>query len=70
MKEGKNEIKKKVYGPEITKKDRAQMVVDYNRKQQKKIEGREDDIFIFKGFSKQEITVFPDFISRCVIYVK
>ena len=37
----KNEIKKKVYGPEITKKDRAQMVVDYNRKQQKKIEGRE-----------------------------
>lgn len=37
----KNEIKKKVYGPEITKKDRAQMVVDYNRKQQKKLEGRE-----------------------------
>lgn len=35
----------------------------------KKIEGREDDIFVFKGIQKKEVTVFPDFISRCVIYV-
>ena len=34
----------------------------------KKIEGREDDIFIFNGIKGKEITVFPDFISRCVIY--
>ena len=36
----------------------------------KKIEGREDDIFIFKGIKQKEITVFPDFISRCVIYAQ
>lgn len=36
----------------------------------KKIEGREDDIFIFKGIKEKEIIVFPDFISRCVIYAK
>lgn len=36
----------------------------------KKIEGREDDIFIFKGIKEKEITVFPDFISRCVIYAQ
>lgn len=36
----------------------------------KKIEGREDDIFIFKGIKEKEITVFPDFISRCVIYTQ
>lgn len=36
----------------------------------KRIEGREDDIFIFKGTKGKEITVFPDFISRCVIYVQ
>ena len=36
----------------------------------KKIEGREDDIFIFKGLKDKEITVFPDFISRCVIYAQ
>lgn len=34
----------------------------------KKIEGREDDIFVFKGKKENEVTVFPDFISRCVIY--
>lgn len=34
----------------------------------KKIEGREDDIFIFDGKDKEEVVVFPDFISRCVIY--
>ncbi len=36
----------------------------------KKIEGREDDIFIFKGINEEKITVFPDFISRCVIYAQ
>ena len=36
----------------------------------KKIEGREDDIFIFNGIKGKKITVFPDFISRCVIYAK
>jgi len=36
----------------------------------KKIEGREDDIFIFNGKEDKEITVFPDFISRCVIYAQ
>ena len=36
----------------------------------KKIEGREDDIFIFKGIKEKEITVFPDFISRYVIYAQ
>lgn len=36
----------------------------------KKIEGREDDIFIFKGIKQKEVTVFPDFISRCVIYAQ
>lgn len=36
----------------------------------KKIEGREDDIFIFKGVKEKKIIVFPDFISRCVIYAQ
>lgn len=36
----------------------------------KKIEGREDDIFIFKGIKQKEVAVFPDFISRCVIYAQ
>lgn len=36
----------------------------------KKIEGREDDIFIFKRINEKEITVFPDFISRCIIYAQ
>jgi len=30
-----------------------------------KIEGREDDIFVF-----DEVLVFPDFISRCLVYVE
>ena len=33
-----------------------------------KIEGRMDDIFLFDGEDK-EVNVFPDFISRCIIYV-
>lgn len=35
-----------------------------------KIEGREDDIFVFKGIETEQVIVFPDFISRCVIYVQ
>ena len=36
----------------------------------KKIEGREDDVFIFRGINGKKVTVFPDFISRCVIYAQ
>ena len=32
-----------------------------------KIEGREDDIFIFHGDGK-EIKIFPDFIRRCILF--
>ena len=34
----------------------------------KKIEGREDDVFVFKGNNKENIKVFPDFIRRCVLF--
>ena len=34
------------------------------------IEGREDDIFYFAGIDRDEVAVFPDFISRCVIYAE
>ena len=34
----------------------------------KKIEGREDDIFVFTGES-EDVLVYPDFISRCLVYV-
>lgn len=34
------------------------------------IEGREDDIFYFAGIRQKEVAVFPDFISRCVIYAE
>lgn len=34
-----------------------------------KIEGREDDIFLFDSTDEKEVIVFPDFISRCIIYV-
>lgn len=33
-----------------------------------KIEGRQDDIFIFKGKSGQEVQVYPDFIRRCFLF--
>ncbi|CDR30469.1 putative adenylate-forming enzyme [Acholeplasma oculi] len=33
-----------------------------------KIEGRQDDIFIFKQ-NHQEIEVFPDFIRRCMLFI-
>ena len=36
----------------------------------KYIEGREDDIFYFAGIHQNEVAVFPDFISRCVIYAE
>ena len=32
-----------------------------------KIEGREDDVFVFKGKNK-EIKIFPDFIRRCILF--
>lgn len=35
-----------------------------------KIEGRMDDIFIFEGIEGKEVKVFPDFISRAMIYVE
>lgn len=34
------------------------------------IEGREDDVFYFAGIRQKEVAVFPDFISRCVIYAE
>ena len=34
----------------------------------KKIEGREDDVFVFKGNNEENIKVFPDFIRRCVLF--
>ena len=34
-----------------------------------KIEGRMDDIFLFDNKDGKEINVFPDFISRCLVYV-
>lgn len=35
-----------------------------------KIEGREDDIFLFKGKDGKVKRVFPDFIRRCVLFVE
>ena len=35
-----------------------------------KIEGREDDIFVFHDEKGQKKTVFPDFIRRCVLFVE
>ena len=34
------------------------------------IEGREDDVFYFAGICQKEVAVFPDFISRCMIYAE
>lgn len=33
-----------------------------------KIEGRQDDIFIFKGKNGEDIQVYPDFIRRCFLF--
>ncbi|MEH2930683.1 F390 synthetase-related protein [Candidatus Ventrimonas sp. KK005] len=35
-----------------------------------KIEGREDDVFYFKGRDGTERRVFPDFIRRCVLFAE
>ena len=34
----------------------------------KKIEGREDDVFIFKNKEGKNIKIFPDFIRRCILF--
>lgn len=34
-----------------------------------RIEGREDDIFLFPSVDQKEVRVYPDFISRCLVYV-
>lgn len=33
-----------------------------------KIEGREDDVFVFQGTEGNSVSVFPDFIRRCVLF--
>lgn len=33
-----------------------------------KIEGREDDVFVFYSDSGEKIRVFPDFIRRCILF--
>ncbi|EOT29831.1 F390 synthetase-related protein [Enterococcus saccharolyticus] len=34
-----------------------------------KIEGRADDIFLFEGKNETTVSVFPDFIRRCLLFV-
>ncbi len=34
-----------------------------------RVEGREDDIFIFKNSSGHDVPIFPDMVSRCLVYV-
>lgn len=34
-----------------------------------RIEGREDDVFVFESTNGTKIRVFPDMISRCMLYV-
>lgn len=33
-----------------------------------RIEGREDDVFLFKNADNQQVKVFPDFIRRCILF--
>ena len=33
-----------------------------------KIEGREDDIFLFNGIKEKTVKVYPDFIRRCMLF--
>lgn len=33
-----------------------------------KIEGRQDDVFVFRGEDHEECLVFPDFIRRCMLF--
>lgn len=34
----------------------------------KKIEGREDDVFKFRGINNDVVIIFPDFIRRCIMF--
>lgn len=34
----------------------------------RKIEGREDDVFVFDGEDKERVLVYPDFIRRCILF--
>lgn len=35
-----------------------------------KVEGRSDDIFYFKGQNGGQVTIYPDFIRRCILFVE
>ena len=35
-----------------------------------KIEGREDDVFLFDGVNGGTVIVYPDFIRRCVLFAE
>ena len=35
-----------------------------------KVEGRSDDIFYFEGLDGGQVTIFPDFIRRCILFVE
>ena len=33
-----------------------------------KIEGREDDVYLFNGIKEKTVKVYPDFIRRCILF--
>ena len=35
-----------------------------------KVEGRSDDIFYFDGLGGGQVTIYPDFIRRCILFVE
>lgn len=35
-----------------------------------KVEGRSDDIFYFEGQDGGQVTIYPDFIRRCILFVE
>ena len=35
-----------------------------------KVEGRSDDIFYFDGQDGGQVTIYPDFIRRCILFVE
>ncbi|WP_057488819.1 F390 synthetase-related protein [Streptococcus oralis] len=35
-----------------------------------KVEGRSDDIFYFEGQNGGQVTIYPDFIRRCILFVE
>ena len=35
-----------------------------------KVEGRSDDIFYFEGLDGGQVTIYPDFIRRCILFVE